>query len=138
VASASHLAELEITTTDVVAAWNALEPVVARCAGSLGSPVTRSDYQVGQSDDEASVAGADLAHCLAGVESPALISVTYTTRTSTDPEPRSIELRIMRYRRFKELSVHVRVGGPAGIPTLGLFDKTEKALAEAINRFGEP
>jgi hypothetical protein len=138
VASASHLAELEITGSDVVAAWNALEPAVAQCAGSLGSPVTKSNYRVGQSDDDAGVGGADLPDCLDRVDNPALISVTYTTRDSSDPEPRSIELRLMRYRRFKELSVHLRVAGPQNLQTLGLFDRTEKALVEAIGRFSEP
>ena len=50
--SASHLAELEIEGTDVVVAWNALEPVVARCAESLGTPAEKSDYHVGHSDDQ--------------------------------------------------------------------------------------
>ena len=66
------------TGTDVVAAWNALEPVVAQCAGLLGTPATKSDYYVGHSDDQATVAGADLRDCLDRVESPTSISVTYT------------------------------------------------------------
>ena len=82
-ASASHLAELEIRGTDVVAAWNALEPVVAQCAGLLGTPATTSDYYVGHSDDQGTVGGADLRDCLDRVESPASISVTYTARSSS-------------------------------------------------------
>ncbi len=137
-ASANHLAELEITGTDVVAAWNALEPVVARCAESLDAPVTKSDYRVGQSDDQgSSVAGTDLGDCVGRVQRPAWISVTYTARNSSDPEPRSIELRVMRYRRFKDLNVNLRVAGPGNIHTLGLFDRTEKALAAAIGSFNE-
>src|SRR5271156_6690537 len=128
VASASHLAELEIRATDVVAAWNALEPVVAQCAGLLGTPATKSDYHVGNSDDQGTVAGADLRDCLDRVESPASISVTYTTRSSSDTDPHSIELKIMRYRRRKELNVDLRVSGPMGVQTLGLFDRTEKRL----------
>jgi len=96
VASASHLAELEIDGTDVVGAWSALEPEVADCAGSLGTPATKSDYHVGNSDDQATVAGADLHDCLDRVESPASISVTYTTGSSSVPDPHSFELKIMR------------------------------------------
>jgi hypothetical protein len=36
VPSTSHLAELEIESTDVAAAWSDLEPVVARCAETWG------------------------------------------------------------------------------------------------------
>jgi hypothetical protein len=138
VASASHLAELEIADTDVVAAWNALEPVVAQCAGLLGTPATKSDYYVGQSDDQGSVAGADLRDCLDRVESPASISVTYTANSDSGPDPQSIELRIMRYRRFKELNVQVRVTGPMDVQTLGLFERTKRTLAGAIDRLNEP
>jgi hypothetical protein len=107
VASTTHLAELEIEGTDVVAAWNALEPVVAQCAGLLGTPATKSDYHVGHSDDKDTVAGADLRDCLDRVETPTSISVTYTAESNSGPDPQSIELRIMRYRRFKELNVHI-------------------------------
>src|ERR1700757_5158359 len=96
-AVASHLAELEIRATDMVAAWNALEPVVAKCAGLLGTPATKSDYYVGHSEDQPTVAGADLRDCLDRVETPASISVTYTAGGNTDSDPQSIELRIMRY-----------------------------------------
>ncbi len=120
-ASTSHLAELEIESTDVVAAWNALEPVLAQCVESLGTPATKSDYHVGHSDDPGAVAGADLRDCLDRVESPASISVTYTARSSSGPDPQSIELRIMRYRRFKELNVHIRVTGPVDVQTLGFL-----------------
>jgi hypothetical protein len=41
----------------------------------------------------------------AGIRIAASISVTYTARSSSGPDPQSIELRIMRYRRFKELNV---------------------------------
>ena len=137
-ASASHLAELEIRATDVVAAWNALEPVVAQCAGLLGTPATKSDYYVGDSDDQGTVGGADLRDCLDRVESPASISVTYTARSSSGPDPQSIELRIMRYRRFKELNVQLRITGPVDVQTLGLFERTKRTLAGAIDRFNEP
>ena len=136
--STSHLAELEITSTDVVAGWNALEPVVAQCAGSLGTPATKSDYHVGHSDDQGTVAGADLRDCLDRVETPALISVTYTANTDSGSDPQSIELRIMRYRRFKELNVQVRVTGPMSVQTLGFFERTKSALAEAIDRSTGP
>jgi hypothetical protein len=138
VTSPSHLAELEITGTDVVAAWNALEPVVAQCAGSLGTPAIKSDYHVGHSDDQGTVAGADLRDCLDRVETPASISVTYTANGDSGSEPQSIELRIMRYRRFKELNVHVRVAGPMSVQTLGLFERTKSALAQAIDRSNGP
>jgi hypothetical protein len=137
VASASHLAELEIGGTDVVAAWNALEPVVAQCAGLLGTPVTKSDYYVGHSDDKDTVAGADLRDCLDRVEGPTLISVTYTAQSNSSPDPQSIELRIMRYRRFKELNVHIRVTGPMGVQTLGIFERTQRTVAGAIDRLSE-
>jgi hypothetical protein len=139
VASASHLAELEIAGIDVVGAWNALEPVVAECAGLLGTPSIKSDYHVGNWDDQGTVAGADLRDCLDRVESPASISVTYTTRSSSGPDPHSIELRIMRYnRRFKELNVHIRVTGPMDVQTLGLFERTKTRLAGTIDRLNEP
>jgi hypothetical protein len=138
VASASHLAELEIGGTDVVAAWNALEPVVAQCAGLLGTPATKSDYYVGDSDDQGTVGGADLRDCLDRVESPASISVTYTARSSSGPDPQSIELRIMRYRRFKELNVQLRITGPVDVQTLGLFERTKRTLAGAIDLFNQP
>jgi hypothetical protein len=137
-ASTSHLAELEIAGTDVVGAWNILEPVIAQCAGLLGTPATKSDYHVGHSDDQGTVAGADLRDCLDRVQNPASISVTYATRTSSSSDPHSIELRIMRYRRFKELNVHLRVTGPMGVQTLGLFERTERTLARAIDRLNEP
>ena len=137
-ASTSHLAELEIRGTDVVAAWNALEPVVAQCSGMLGTPATKGDYYVGHSDDQGSVAGADLRDCLDRVENAASISVTYTTRSSSGSDPQSIELRIMRYRRFKELNVHMRVTGPMGVQTLGFFERTKMTLARAIDRLNEP
>jgi hypothetical protein len=138
VASASHLAELEIEGTDLVAAWNALEPVVAQCAESLGTPATKSDYYVGHSDDQGTVAGADLRDCLDRVESPTLISVTHTARRNSDPDPQSIELRIMRYRRFKHLDVEIRVTGPMDVQTLGFFERTKTTLARAIDRLNEP
>ncbi|HEY4797048.1 MAG TPA: hypothetical protein VII18_23620 [Mycobacterium sp.] len=134
VTSTSHLAELEITSTDVVAAWNSLEPVVAQCAGLLGTPATKSDYHVGHSDDQSSVAGADLRDCLDRVETPASISVTYAANSDSGSDPQSIELRIMRYRRFKELNVQVRVTGPMNVQTLALFERTKSALADAIDR----
>lgn len=136
-ASTSHLAELEIEGADVVGAWNALEPVVADCAGSLGAPATKSDYCVGHGDDQGTVAGADLRDCLDRVESPSSISVTYTARSNSNPDPRSIELKIMRYRRFKELNVHLRVTGPMDVHTLGSFERTKSRLAEAIKQLNE-
>jgi hypothetical protein len=138
VASASHLAELEITGPDVVGAWNALEPVVAHCAGLIGTPITKSDYHVGHSGDQGTVAGADLRDCLDRVESPASISVTYTATNNSGPDPQSIELRIVRYRRFKELNVHVCVTGPMDVQTLGFFERTKMTLARTIDRFNEP
>jgi hypothetical protein len=134
VPSTSHLAELEVESTDVVAAWSALEPVVARCAEMLGAPASKSDYRVGHSDEQAPVAGANLRDCLDRVESPASISVTYTASSNSGTDPRSIELRIMRYRRFKELNVHLRVDGPADVQTLGFFERTQRTLADAIDR----
>ena len=136
-ASTSHLAELEIEGTDVLGAWNALEPGVADRAGLLGTPATKSDYYVGHSDDPGTVAGAGLRDCLDRVESPASISVTYTASSSSGPDPHSIELRIMRYRRFKELSVHIRVTGPMDVQTLGLFERTKTRLARAIDRLND-
>ena len=132
--STSHLAELEVESTDVVAAWSALEPVIARCAETVGVPATTSDYHVGASDDQGTVAGADLRDCLDRVETPASISVTYTANSDSGSDPQSIELRIMRYRRFKELNVQVRVAGPMSVQTLGLFERTKTALAQAIDR----
>jgi hypothetical protein len=137
VAITSHLAELEITSTDVVAAWNALEPAVAQCAGLIGTPATKSDYFVGHSDDKGTVRGPDLRDCLDRVETPASISVTYTARSSSSPDPHSIELRILRYRRFKELNVQLRVTGPVGVQTLGFFERTQRTLARAIDRLNE-
>jgi hypothetical protein len=134
VTSTSHLAELEVTGTDVVAAWNALEPVVAQCAGLLGTPATKSDYYVGHPDDQGTVAGADLRDCLDRVEIPASISVTYTANSDSGSDPQSIELRIMRYRRFKELNVDIRVTGPMSVQTLGIFERTKSTLAQAIDR----
>jgi hypothetical protein len=138
VESASHLAEFEIEDTDVVGAWNALEPVIADCAGLLGTPATKSDYHVGHSDEQDTVAGADLRDCLDRVESPTSISVTYATRSSSGPDPHSIELRIMRYRRFKELNVRLRVTGPTDVQTLGFFERTRSRLARAIDHLNEP
>ena len=134
-ASASHLAELEVSDSDVVAAWNALEPVIAQSAGLLAAPATKSDYYVGHSDDPGTVAGADLRDCLDRLENPASISVTYTARSSSGADPSSIELKIMRYRRFKELNVQLRVTGPVDVQTLGLFERTKRTLADAIDRF---
>ena len=136
--STSHLAELEITGTDVVAAWNALEPVVAKCAGLLGTPATTGDYYVGHSDDQATVAGADLRDCLDRVKTPASISVTYTATSDSGPDPQSIELRIMRYRRFKELNINLRVSGPMDVQTLGIFERTKRTLAQAIDLLNGP
>jgi hypothetical protein len=138
VASTTHLAELEIEGTDVVAAWNALEPVVAQCAELLGTPATKGDYYVGHSDDQGTVAGADLRDCLDRVESPTSISVTYIARSDSGADPQSIELRIMRYRRFKELNVQIRVTGPIDVQTLGFFERTKSTLARAIDRLNEP
>ncbi len=135
--STSHLAELEIDGADVVAAWSALETVVAQCAETLGTPATKSDYHVGQPDDRGTVVGADLRDCLDRVESPASIAVTYTASGSAGTDPRSIELRIMRYRRFKELNVRLRVDGPADVHTLGFFERVQRALVDAIDRFGD-
>ena len=132
--STSHLAELEVTGTDVVAAWNALEPVVVQCAGLLGTPATKSDYYVGHPDDQGTVAGAELRDCLDRVEIPASISVTYTANSDSGSDPQSIELRIMRYRRFKELNVDIRVTGPMSVQTLGIFERTKTTLAQAIDR----
>ena len=136
--STSHLAELEVEGTDVVAAWNALEPVVAQCAGLFGTPVTKSEYSVGHSDDQGTVAGGDLRDCLDRVKTPASISVTYTASGDSGSDPQSIELGIMRYRRFKELNVDVRVTGPMGVQTLGLFERTKRTLSQAIDGLNEP
>jgi hypothetical protein len=137
VASTSHLAELEIEGTDVVGAWNALEPVVAQCAGLLGTPATKGNYHVGHPDDQGAVAGADLGDCLDRVEGPASISVTYTAGGDSSPDPSSLELKIMRYRRFKELNVHIRVTGPMDVQTLGVFERTKNTLASAVDRLNE-
>jgi hypothetical protein len=130
---------LEITSTDVVAAWNALEPVVAQCAGLLlrTSP-TKSDYHVGHPEDQDTVAGADLRDCLDRVETPTSISVTYTCSSESGSDPHSIELRIVRYRRFKELNVHLRVTGPMDVQTLGIFERTKEAVARAIDNSNGP
>jgi len=138
VTSTSHLAELEVEGTDVVAAWNALEPVVAQCAGFLGTPATKSDYSVSHAEDQGTVAGAELRDCLDRVETPASISVTYAANSDSGSDPQSIELRILRYRRFKELNVQVRVTGPMNVQTLALFERTKSALAEAIDRSNGP
>jgi hypothetical protein len=137
VPSTSHVAELEIESTDVVAAWSALEPVVARCAEMLGAPASKSDYHVGHPDDAGAVAGADLRDCLDRVENPASISVAYAASGDSGTDSPSVELRIMRYRRFKELNVHLRVDGPADVRTLGFFERTQRALADAIDRWDE-
>jgi hypothetical protein len=138
VASTTHLTELEIEGADLVTAWNALEPVVAQCAELLGTPATKNDYYVGHSDDQRTVAGADLRDCLDRVESPTLISVTYIARNGSVADPQSIELRIMRYRRFKELNVEIRVTGPMDVQTLGFFERTKSTVARAIDRLNEP
>ena len=137
-ANTDLLAELEIEGTDVVGAWNALEPLVADFAGSFGAPAARSDYYVGSSDDQGNVTGPELSDCLTRVESPTSISVTYKTKSISDPDPHTIELRIMRYRRFKELNVHVRVTGPVDVQKLGLFERTKTSLAAAIARLNGP
>ena len=133
-ASASHLGELEIEGTDVIGAWNALEPVIADCVELLGTAATKSDYYVGNLDDQSTLTGAELRDCLDRVESPASISVTYTANSSSAVDPYSIELRIGRYRRFKELNVHLRVTGPKDVQTLGFFERTKSSLARAIDR----
>jgi hypothetical protein len=132
VPSTSHLAELEIESTDVVAAWSDLEPVVARCAETWGAPATKSDYRVGHSDDQGTVAGPDLGDCLDLVKSPASIAVTYTASSSSGTDARRIELRIVRYRRHKELNVHLRVDGPADVQTLGFFERSQQTLTHTI------
>lgn len=134
-ANTSHLAELEISSTDVVAVWNALEPVVARCAGSLGAPALKSTYSVGHSDNPSTVTGADLDDCLDRVDSPTLISVTYAVQRDANADPSRIELKIMRYRHFKELNVHLRVTGPTGVQTLGFFERSRATVTRAIDRF---
>jgi hypothetical protein len=111
--------------------------VVAQCAELFAAPATKSDYYVGHSDDQDTVAGADLRDCLDRVESPTLISVTYMARSDSAADPQSIELRIMRYRRFKELNVQLRITGPVDVQTLGLFERTKRTLAGAIDRFNE-
>ncbi len=60
--------------------------------------------------------------------------MTYTARGSAGADPHRIELRIMRYRRFKELNVHLRVDGPTDVHTLGFFERTQRALADTIDR----
>jgi hypothetical protein len=134
VASASHLAELEIAATDVASAWSALEPVITRLAGPAA---VKSDYHVGQPDSDTSVGGADLDDCLNRVDSPTSISVTYTAGGGPGLEPTSIELRVTRHRRFKELNVNLRVAGSQSMQTLGLFDRIENGLTDAISRFSE-
>lgn len=135
-----HSAEWEVRVADVVGAWNALEPVVAACAGLRGTPAAKSDYYVSNWDDQVTVTAADLRDgldhmgSLDHVGGPKSISVTYTTRSSSGPDPYSIELRIMRYRRFKELSIDIRVRGPMDVQTLGLFEQTKNTLARAIDR----
>jgi hypothetical protein len=44
----------------------------------------------------------------------------------------------MRYRRFKELNVQLRVTGPVDVQTLGFFERTKRTLASAIDRLNEP
>jgi hypothetical protein len=44
----------------------------------------------------------------------------------------------MRYRRFKELNVQIRVTGPIDVQTLGFFERTKSTLARAIDRLNEP
>jgi hypothetical protein len=43
----------------------------------------------------------------------------------------------LRYRRFKELNVQLRVTGPVGVQTLGFFERTQRTLARAIDRLNE-
>jgi hypothetical protein len=138
VATTSHLAELEIRGPDVVGAWKALEPVLAACAELFGTPATKSDYHVTNWDDQGTVTAADLRDGLDRVASPKSISVTYTTTGSAGLDSCSIELTIMRYRRFKELNVHIRVSGPMDVRTLGLFEQTRMRLARAIDSASEP
>ena len=133
-ASASHLAELEIVATDVVAAWNALEPVAAQHAGPTA---VKSTYRVGQPDCDTDVGGAELEDCLTEVDSPTSIAVTYAASSGSGLEPTSIELRVMRHRRHKELNVNLRVTGAGSMQTLSLFDRIENGLADVINRYQE-
>lgn len=132
--TARHTAELEVEGTDMVAAWNALEPVIAQCAGSAGNPAMKSDYHVGRAADRGTVTGGDLRDCLDQVGDPTSISITYTTESRPDLDPYGIELKIMRYRRFRELNVHLRVTGPPDVQTLGYFERTKKTLAATIDR----
>ena len=44
----------------------------------------------------------------------------------------------MRYRRFKELNVQIRVTGPMDVQTLGFFERTKSTLAGAVDRLNEP
>lgn len=137
-ASTTHQAELEVESTDLVGVWKALEAVVVDSAAVLGTPATTGDYHVANSDGRGTVAGADLGDCLDRVGNPASISVTYTSRSSSDPDPHSIELRIMRHRRHKELDVHLRVTGPMDVQTLNLFERTKTKLGRAIEDLNEP
>jgi hypothetical protein len=43
----------------------------------------------------------------------------------------------VRYRRYKELNVYLRVDGPADVQTLGFFERTQRTLADAIVRLNE-
>jgi hypothetical protein len=78
------------------------------------------------------VAGPDLRECLDRVRSPASIAVTYTASGSPGTDARRIELRIVRYRRHKDLKVHLRVDGPADVQTLGFFERSQQTLAHTI------
>jgi hypothetical protein len=44
----------------------------------------------------------------------------------------------MRYRRFTELNVEIRVTGPMDVQTLGFFERTKSTVARAIDRMNEP
>ncbi len=68
----------------------------------------------------------------------ASISVTYTASGESGSDPQSIELGIMRYRRFKELNVYLRLTGPMGVQTLGFFERTKRTVVQAIERLNEP
>lgn len=137
-AGASHVAELEFQGTDVVEAWHSLEPVVAACADLRGTPAIKSDYNVTNWDHQGTVTAANLRDALDHLGSPKSISVIYTARSGAGSDPHSFELTIMRYRRFKELNVHIRVTGPMDVQTLGLFEQTKRSLASAISRLQEP
>jgi hypothetical protein len=139
----SQKAEWEIRGPDVVAAWNALEPVIAACAESVGTHATKSAYEVTNWDYHGTVTAPNLLDGLDHAGSPKSISVTYTPTSNSGSDPYSIEysieLRIMREgRHFKELNVEMCVKGPADVQTLGLFEQIRTKLALAIDRLQEP